>query len=67
MAMTIRLTDEQQAKFAARARREGVSVSRMMIADCEAATARANLDLRVADASYDVLRKSSELYRRLAK
>jgi hypothetical protein len=40
MAMTIRLTPEQQARFAARAEREGLSLSRLMILDCEAATAR---------------------------
>jgi hypothetical protein len=36
--MTIRLTPGQQARFAARAEREGVSLSRLMILDCEAAT-----------------------------
>lgn len=66
MAMTIRLTPEQQSRFAARAEREGVSLSRLMILDCEAATARAEKRRRLDEVSADVLDKSAELYRRLA-
>lgn len=66
MAMTIRLTPEQQERFAARARREGVSVSSMMIRDCETATIQAEKRRRLLEVSADVLDKSAELYRRLA-
>jgi predicted O-linked N-acetylglucosamine transferase (SPINDLY family) len=66
MAMTIRLTPEQQARFAARAEREGVSLSRLMILDCEAATDQAEKRRRLEEVSADVLDKSAELYRRLA-
>jgi predicted DNA-binding protein len=65
MAMTIRLSDEQQARFAARARREGVSVSWLLIHDCEAATEKAEHRLRVDELTDRIGRASAELDARL--
>jgi hypothetical protein len=64
--LNLRLTEEQLLLFKARAADEGVPVTRMIVADAEAATWLAAHRQRVSEASARVGERSVELERRLA-
>lgn len=66
MAMTLRLTDEQSARYAEEARREGVSVQKWITTYCDAAVAAAEHRRRVDAASKIAAEDWAELERRLA-
>lgn len=66
MAMTLRLSPEQQARYAAQARREGLSVQQWITRCCDAAVEASNHRSRVLGIGQEVAAHSAELYKRLA-
>ncbi len=66
MAMTLRLSAEDQALFAEEARIEGISVQQLVVRNTRAAILAARRNRRLDEIIADLGRKSAELDSRLA-